>query len=245
MNNNLIEFLKKEIDEKKISHAFLVETNSSDTLINEITNLLTDQQIIPNKSLENNISVSIIKPENNLIDKNKILDLQKFIMTKSVVNEYKIYFIINAELMNLSSFNKLLKVLEEPAENVIGFLITDNMNQIISTIKSRCKRFKITYNIEEEIKEDNKLDLEMLINIKKLTFEEILNLKKSIMSKEKTSILTLLTEYKQYLASNISITKDIRMLANSYKILDNIIESIKSNVNLELCLDKMFIEMRK
>ena len=245
MNNNILDFLKKEIDEKKISHAFLVETNSPETLINEIYGLLINNEIIPNQSIENNISVNIIRPENNLIDKTKILDLQKFIMTKSIVNEYKIYFIINAELMNLSSFNKLLKVLEEPSENVIGFLLTENSNQIIPTIKSRCQRFKQNYLINPTIEEDNKIDLEMLINIKKLTFEEILKLKKSLMLKDKLNLLSLLNEYKLIIASNITTTDNIRSLANSYKILDNIIILIKSNVNLELCLDKMFIEMRK
>lgn len=244
MNNNLIEFLQKEINEKKISHAFLVETNNCEQLLNEIANILKENKIITTQSLENNISVNIIRPDNNLIDKTKILDLQKFIMTKSVVNEYKIYFIINAELMNLSSFNKLLKVLEEPSENVIGFLITENINQIISTIKSRCKRFRIDYNIYPKQEVDDE-SLKMLINIKKLTFSEILNLKKTIMNKEKVSIINLLETYKKYISSQISVNEDIIPLANSYKILDNIVELIKSNVNLELCLDKMFIEMRK
>ncbi len=244
MKNNLIDFLQKEISEKKISHAFLIETNLVDLVLEDIVNLLSDNQIIPHNSIENNISLNIIRPENNLIDKNKILTLQQFIMTKSVVNNYKVYFIINAECMNISSFNKLLKVLEEPCENVIGFLITENTNQIIPTIRSRCKRFKTNYNIKQE-NENNTEELEKLKNINKLTFEEIINLKKSIMSKEKSSIITLLTEYKIYLSSNTINSDNITSLANSYKILDNIIGLIKSNVNLELCLDKMFIEMRK
>ena len=85
----------------------------------------------------------------------------------------------------------------------------------------------------------------MLISIKKLTFTELLNLKKLIISQEKQNIIFLLEKYKKYISSqNLSID-EIKTLANSYKILDNIIDLIKSNVNLELCLDKMIIEMRK
>ena len=243
MNNNLIEYLQKEIDENKISHAFLVETNNCEKLLNELSSLLKENGIILSQSLENNISVSIINPENNLIDKNKILELQKYIMTKSVINKYKVYFIINAELMNQSSFNKLLKVLEEPSENVIGFLITENANQIISTIRSRCKRFKMNYPLDNKVDDDRLLN--MLKNMRLLTFSEVIDLKKDIMSKEKLEIIDLLNRYKKEILSQITNNEELNILANSYKILDNIIELIKSNVNLELCLDKMFIEMRK
>ncbi len=243
MNNNLIEYLQKEIDENKISHAFLVETNNCEKLLNELSSLLKENGIILSQSLENNISVSIINPENNLIDKNKILELQKYIMTKSVINKYKVYFIINAELMNQSSFNKLLKVLEEPSENVIGFLITENANQIISTIRSRCKRFKMNYPLDNKVDDDRLLN--MLKNMRLLTFSEVIDLKKDIMSKEKLEIIDLLNRYKKVVLSQITNNEELNILANSYKILDNIIELIKSNVNLELCLDKMFIEMRK
>ena len=243
MNNDLLKFLQKEIDENKISHAFLVETNDCEKLFNDICSLLIKNQIIPNTTIDNNISINIIKPENNLIDKNKILDLQKFIMTKSIINKYKVYFILNAEYMNLSSFNKLLKVLEEPADNVIGFLITNNTNQIISTIKSRCKRFKYDYQIELTI--DDTENLNKLKNIQNLTYEEIILLKKDLLTKDKIQIIELLNQYQKYLSNQMKEMDTIPTLANLYKILDNIIVLIKSNVNLELCLDKMFIEMRK
>ena len=110
MTNKFDSFLLNEIYENKISHAFLVETNDCEKLLNEISDILLKNKLIDNKNIENNISLMVIRPENNVIDKNKILDLQKFIITKSVLNNYKIYFILNSELMNLSSFNKLLKI---------------------------------------------------------------------------------------------------------------------------------------
>jgi DNA polymerase-3 subunit delta' len=143
--------------------------------------------------------------------------------------------------MNISSANKLLKVLEEPSENVIGFLLTENESLIIPTIKSRCQRFKKHYQTDE-----NTLNgdiLEMLINIKKLTFCEILDLKKQILQKEKMEIIKIINELKNQLITND--INEISTLAKYYKILDNINSLIKSNVNIELCLDKMLIEMRK
>ena len=243
MNNNLFNFLQKEIDENKISHAFLVETNDVEQLLTDITNLLIKNQIINNIQVDNNISINIIKPENNIIDKNNILDLQKFIITKSIIDKYKIYFILNAECMNLSSFNKLLKILEEPTDNVIGFLITTNISQIISTIKSRTIRFK--YDYQQELNTLDNDNLTKINNIKELNYEEILLLKRNLMQYDKIHIIELLNRYKKYLSKQIEQGKNLTKLANLYKILDNITELIKSNVNLELCLDKMFIEMRK
>jgi DNA polymerase III delta prime subunit len=241
MNKDVIKFLQNEINENKISHAFLIETNSSDSTLKEIGDVFQKNNLISKQTLENNISVFIIRPENNNIDKDKILELQKFTMTKSIIKNYKIYFIVNAELMNISSANKLLKVLEEPSENVIGFLLTENENLIIPTIKSRCQRFKKHYQTDE-----NTLNgdiLEMLINIKKLTFCEILDLKKQILQKEKMEIIKIINELKNQLITND--INEISTLAKYYKILDNINSLIKSNVNIELCLDKMLIEMRK
>jgi len=243
MNIDFLKFLQNEINENKISHAFLVETNSCEKLLNEIGQTLINNDIVPNQSLETNISISIIRPENNLIDKNKILDLQKFIMTKSVIKKYKIYIIINSELMNLSSFNKLLKILEEPTDNVIGFLLTENTNLIISTIRSRCKKFKKYYEI---VSTDNNIEIvNKLLNFKNLKFTDIIELKKQILQNDKYEIINIISIFKTKLIQNYKSIDELKELAKNYKILDNIIDLIKSNVNTELCLDKMFIEMRK
>lgn len=243
MNEVLKKYLLEEIGENKISHAFLVETNDCNTLANDIFNLLVNEKIISNTPIDNNLSVMVIRPENNLIDKEKILDLQKYIVTKSIINEYKTYFIINAELMNTTSFNKLLKVLEEPNDNIIAFLITENLNNILPTIKSRCKVFK-SYYLIEKYEADNEEIIEKLMNIRNLSYMDILKLKKELLSKEKRELLCILDLVKERSESLLSNGKS-STLAMNYKILDNITELINGNVNVELCIDKLIIEMRK
>ena len=243
MNRSIIEYIQKEIDENKLSHAFLIETNNPNSLVDEIFNLFVKNGLIQTGNIENNVSTYVISPENNLIDKNKILELQKFIGTKSTVSEYKIYFIVMADLMNLSSSNKLLKVLEEPAENIVGFLITSDEHKIIPTIKSRCKRFK--YNYKNEVDSEGIEIINQLINIQILKFADIIDLKKQLLVMEKAQILKILSEFQSQLNNNLTASQNPEVLAKQYKILDNIIDLIQSNVNVELCLDKMFIEMRK
>lgn len=244
MNNTLIDYIQKEINENRLSHAFLVKTNNINYLLNELIELLTKNNLIEKKNIENNISIKIIEPENNLIDKNKILDLQKFAITKSIVSDYKVYFILNAELMNISASNKLLKVLEEPSDRVIGFLITKKESLIIPTIKSRCTKFTNYYK-NKESKELNINLVQKIINIKNASYIDIINIKKELLKHEKMDIISILDACKDTINQEFSHTDSITTLAKHYKILDNIEELIKSNVNIELCLDKLSIEMRK
>ena len=236
MKNKLIEYIKTGINEDKLSHAFLVETNNCEVCMQEIYSAFVDVKVFSNISIENNLSVLVIRPENNLIDKNKILSLQKFIMLKSQNQKYKLYFILNANLMNIIAANKLLKTLEEPQENVIGFLLTSSENEMLDTIKSRC----IHFFAEEttEVTEKPKI-VERIININFNNYLEMHNLKKELLSKEKQEIIKILELTEEEIINNIKMSN----LAKKYKIIDNIIDLIKANVNLELCLDKMFIEM--
>lgn len=243
MNNVLRNYLLEEINENKLSHAFLVETNNCDELVNDIYVLLVNNRIVLDTNIDNNLTVMVIRPDNNLIEKDKILDLQKFIMTKSVINKYKVYFIINAEMMNTSSFNKLLKVLEEPSENTIAFLLTSNESAILETIKSRCKFFKSYYTLVET-NEDLGDVLDKLKKIRELSFDEILKLKKELLCMDKNNIINILDLLKKELLESI-YNDGNSVLAMNYKILDNIIELINGNVNIELCIDKLIIEMRK
>jgi len=50
---------------------------------------------------------------------------------------YKIYIIKDAELMNVHGQNALLKTLEEPPKYAVIFILTDNAEGLLDTIKSR------------------------------------------------------------------------------------------------------------
>lgn len=58
---------------------------------------------------------------------------------KSYEGGHKIMLIWAADKMNISAANKLLKLIEEPPEKTIFILITENEDQILQTIASRCQ----------------------------------------------------------------------------------------------------------
>ena len=56
-----------------------------------------------------------------------------------------------AEKMNNECANQLLKLIEEPPEKTVVLLLTENVEIILDTIKSRCQKLHIPSLAEEEI----------------------------------------------------------------------------------------------
>ncbi len=73
-----------------------------------------------------------------------------FTNKSSFNNNYKIIIIDNVEYLNLNSSNALLKVIEEPNEKILFFLIHDSSKFITQTLKSRCIEYKLFLNINDK-----------------------------------------------------------------------------------------------
>ena len=68
----------------------------------------------------------------------EMLERTSFLPTMS---KYKVYIIDEVHMLSQSSFNALLKTLEEPPAHVIFILCTTEVEKVIPTIRSRCQRF--------------------------------------------------------------------------------------------------------
>jgi DNA polymerase III subunit delta' len=66
-------------------------------------------------------------------------EILKSLSLKSYEGGYKIMIVWMADKMNISASNKLLKLLEEPTEKTLFILISENEEDIIQTIRSRCQ----------------------------------------------------------------------------------------------------------
>lgn len=242
MNEKLKQFILSGINEKNLSHAFLIETNNYEQTMNDIYEIFKETQTIAPSSLENNLSTLVVRPENNNIDKNKILDIQNFIITKIINYTYKIYFIINAEKMNQVSANKLLKILEEPSSNVIGFLITDSINSIMDTIKSRCELFENIYDTSLRTETNDLIDT--FYKLQKCDNYTAILLKQNFLKYDKIELINKLSEIKIVLDKNINQSNYL-LITKYYKLIDDIIKKLNANTNVEMCIDKLIIEMRK
>jgi len=75
----------------------------------------------------------------------------KALKLKPYEGTYQVMIIWMAEKMNESAANKLLKLIEEPPKNTVFLLVTEDEEQIISTIRSRCQVLHFENLSEEQI----------------------------------------------------------------------------------------------
>ena len=64
--------------------------------------------------------------------------VQSFMSTTAAVADQKIAILNNFENITKNAANALLKVLEDPRQNAKIIIVTDNLHQILNTIRSRC-----------------------------------------------------------------------------------------------------------
>ena len=79
-------------------------------------------------------------------------NIVKKLSLKAYEGNFKVMLIWMAEKMNSAASNKLLKLIEEPPEKTILLLITENEDQLLDTIKSRCQLVKLFPLSENEVK---------------------------------------------------------------------------------------------
>lgn len=232
MKEENIKYLSNVIDENKLSHAFLVESNNYEDVMNSVFKLFLEKKMIFNiDDIENNISVRILRPIDNLIDKDQILNLQEFLATMSFDGYYKLFFILNAGLMNEQSVNKLLKVLEEPNDKVVGFLISDNSNELLPTLISRCQVLKNDIDANNVVVDEDIFN--NLCKFKNFDFEDYIKFKVVVSKLDKVVINNLFIKYLAYLNSENDIF---------YLKVNDFLNNLRYNVNIDLALDKLYFE---
>jgi len=80
---------------------------------------------------------------NTQVDKIRELIVERVKIAPPRGYKYKIYIIDEVHMLSPSSFNALLKTLEEPPPHVIFIFATTEVNKLPLTIVSRCQRFDL------------------------------------------------------------------------------------------------------
>lgn len=78
-------------------------------------------------------------------------EISKFVSLRSYEGGYRVCIIWLAELMNPAAATKILKILEEPPENVVFLLISERDDLLLPTIYSRCQKVQLGRIPEKEI----------------------------------------------------------------------------------------------
>lgn len=112
-------------------------------------------RLVQNKSNPNFILVDIQEERKN-IDISQIRNLILTLNKSSFNTKPRFVLIDNIELLNINAVNALLKILEEPNDN-INFILINNNKRILPTLKSRCLNFKIQLTARQSIEITNKI----------------------------------------------------------------------------------------
>ena len=141
------------------------EEKKYDIVSYQINSESPEFKTINNKSNTNLITIDVNEDKKS-IDINQIRELIINLNKSSFNKKPRFVLIDNIELLNINSINALLKILEEPNEN-INFILIHNNRKILSTLLSRCINFKISLSNNDYLKISNQLlndDLNNLVN---------------------------------------------------------------------------------
>jgi DNA polymerase-3 subunit delta' len=127
-------------------------------------------KLILNKSNPNFISIDVDEDKKN-IDINQIRNLILTLNKSSFNTKPRLVLIDNIELLNINSVNALLKILEEPNDNIY-FILINNHKKILPTLRSRCLNYNIHIKYKESIDISNKILGE---NVKDLIHDQMIN----------------------------------------------------------------------
>lgn len=91
--------------------------------------------------------VNVISPQGNTIKTETIRDLVKQFSQSGFEANQQVFIIRDAEKMHPNAANSLLKVIEEPQSDTHIFLLTNQEQEVLATIKSRVQMVDFPKNI--------------------------------------------------------------------------------------------------
>ena len=223
------------------------------------------------KTFGNNADLSIIQPDKNIIKVDAIRNFETEVYLKPTMSLRKCFIINDADMMNESAQNALLKILEEPPLYATIILVASNKEKLLGTIKSRVVEMKFLALTKEEIKEivGSEIDDEIIEfsrgSVEKtlsLSNENYINLAnelvKAFETKDFLTINKKIEEIKsdKILKANISAIlesiilvcyKNLKTNIEKYtyiiEIVDETNKNISKNANVDLALDNMIIKI--
>ena len=202
LNNSLL----KELDNP--FHAYLIFSNSSTELVSQakkFASLLTFDE----ENIENHPDIKVVESENlYTLGVDDIRDIISKDNLSPLEGRYKVVIFPPLKSLTEEASNALLKTIEEPSQSSIFLILSagvfwshardDSNNQILSTIKSRCR--PIYLDTERDLKFDYSSD-DFIKFVDNQHIDSNLSFKK---------LLTLLSEWKN----------DIKNLSKAFQIIN-------------------------
>lgn len=167
-NENVIEHLRKSKKNNKVAHAYIIvgpEGSGKKTIAYSFAKALQCENS-PDSACHKCESCIQLETKNNPDVKKLYQEKETSISVKEIRSQinndilikpysykHKIYIIEDADKMTPGAQNALLKTLEEPPSYAVIFLLVNNVDHLLSTIKSRCISINTRAISKQSIKE--------------------------------------------------------------------------------------------
>ncbi|MFN8575940.1 MAG: hypothetical protein U0354_03710 [Candidatus Sericytochromatia bacterium] len=251
-----IDLITKASINKKFSHAYLFTGKNID-ITNQIIKIFSKILLCNSKTANDNcINCRVFdseqhpdfrhwKPDEEKSKFIKLEQIQEIIYENQrypVTSKHKVLYLEQANMLRVEGSNAILKTLEEPSEFTTIILHTDSIDNVLSTIISRCQLIPIkSLGIETDI-----TDFEFRQYIPK-TFIEADEMANKMGKSDKEEIKDLIIKLQKSIwnetkALNLS-EEDINKRVYILNKLEDYHISIESYVNNKLVLENMFIDL--
>jgi DNA polymerase III subunit delta' len=134
-----------------INYKFSINENHPYNInLNEISDQNNSFKLINNGLHPNFHLIDLIDDKKN-IEISQIRNMINYANKSSFNNHPRFILIDNVENLNINASNSLLKIIEEPNENIFFILIHNDNKKILKTLKSRCLPFKINLSFDQSV----------------------------------------------------------------------------------------------
>lgn len=221
---------------------------------------------------ENSPDFIFISDAEDAIKVGEIRSLSENIVLKPVKSNRRVFIINNADKMNESAQNALLKILEEPPAYATIILILSNKEKILRTIKSRCleinfsklsigeiKQYYEGQDISESLfkyargsigkleKIKNSKYIENVIELEKaLNYQDLLEMNRALTKiKENKTIKEEIQDILELLIVklNSELKENYTKKIAQIEIIEECRKNLKRNANFDITLDYMMVKL--
>jgi DNA polymerase-3 subunit delta' len=157
-------FFKQTIEKNRLAHLYLIsgpKGSGKAQLVDDVAFLILSQNKKDTTHLSAQIAerkvpnMMVIEPDGLTIKKEQILLLQTEFSKTALVSGPRIYVIKNIERIGQAAANSLLKFMEEPlSQQVYGFLLTENVSDVLPTILSRSQVLHLKSIDEKDLEKE-------------------------------------------------------------------------------------------
>lgn len=91
-------------------------------------------------------------PDKASIGVENVRDIKAEVYTRPVMSDYKVVAVYEAHLATVAAQNAMLKMIEEPPDKVVFFLLCDTLSPILSTVLSRAVVIELKPLCENDMK---------------------------------------------------------------------------------------------